>query len=48
MITVKDFHYDNLFTNSSVDISSEVEGKHSTELFTQVFVHNVLKRFQDV
>ncbi|XP_063682139.1 arylsulfatase B-like isoform X2 [Bolinopsis microptera] len=35
MVTVKDFHSDNLFTNSSIDITSEVEGKHSTELFTQ-------------
>ena len=36
MVPLKDFHDDDLYMNSTLDISSEVEGKHSTDLFSKV------------
>ena len=39
---IDDFHEDDL--KSSLDISSYVEGKHSTDLFTQVFKNLFLER----
>ena len=46
VITTKDFQDDNLHMNSSLDISSEVDGKHSTDLFTKVFTFYSLMWYQ--